>query len=80
MTATITKPTLLEAVLDCMDIAYWHYRDVTGECGDCRRHPANVCADPDHQDANASALWCEEYRKQVERSPEVLAALGGERS
>jgi hypothetical protein len=84
--ATLTRPaTLRETVLDALHDAYWWQRGEIDDCPVCRKSPAGVCADPDHQEANARALAYEDARNQIERTPgnpEVLAVLpeAGERS
>jgi hypothetical protein len=79
-TATVTAPPSLRAViLDALHTAYWAERGEIEDCAVCRRHPAGVCADPDHQDAHARTAEYEEARKRIEFSPgdaEVLAVCG----
>ena len=79
-TPVITRPDLRAVILDALNDAYWCHRGEIEDCAACRVHPAGVCADPDHQTANAHARDYEEARKQIERSPEspdVLAVLAG---
>ena len=84
-TATILGATLREVLLDALTDGYWYQRGEVEDCGHCRRAPAGVCADPDHQDALTRSLEYEEARKRLHYTPEdgeVLAALaaleGGE--
>ena len=77
MTATISKPTLREVLLDALEDAYWLRRGQIAGCRDCARVPAGVCAD--HQADNDAAFEYDEARKQLQRTPghpEVLAVLG----
>lgn len=78
--ATATKPTLLEVLLDALHDGYWYQKGEVEGCGHCRRSPGGVCADRDHQEANARALEYDAARKQIERSPGVLDRLVPERS
>ena len=79
MSATLTKPSLLEVVLDALDEAYWHRRAEVQGCRDCARNPAGICLD--HEADNAAAAEFEEARKRLQRTPddpEVAALLNGE--
>jgi hypothetical protein len=79
--AKATGPSLRDVLIDALDDAYWFQRGEVEDCPRCRRSPAGVCPDPDHQNANARALEYEEARKQMQRTPgdpEVLAVLGSE--
>ena len=79
-TATTTKPTLRDILLDSLEDAYWFRKGEVEDCPACRRNPAGVCADLDHQNASVLAQDYEEARKQLQRNPEcpeVLAVLAG---
>lgn len=81
MTATTEAPaTLREVILDALEDAYWLHKGEVEGCSACRKQPAGICPDPDHQNANAHALDYAEARKQIQRNPgdpEVLAVLAG---
>jgi hypothetical protein len=88
-TETITRPTLREIILDSLTDAYWYRKGEVEDCPACRRNPAGVCADEDHQLSAAAALFYEQARKRIESAPgdpevldllcgNVMAALGGE--
>jgi hypothetical protein len=79
--ATVTRPTLREIVLDALTDAYWYRRGEVEDCHQCRRSPAGVCADEDHQLSLATSQFYEEARKRLENAPsdaEVVALLGTE--
>ena len=73
----ITRPSLLEVVLDALTDAFYARRAEIEGCRDCARNPAGICAD--HEADNALALSYEEARKQIEHSSdeEVAALLNG---
>ena len=73
----ITRPSLLEVVLDALTDAYYARRAEIEGCRDCTRTPAGICAD--HEADNALAFSYEEARKQIEHASdrEVLALLNG---
>jgi hypothetical protein len=78
---TITPPTLREIVLDSLTDAYWYRKGEVEDCPACRRSPAGVCADEDHQLSLAASQFYEEARKRLENAPsdaEVVALLGAE--
>jgi hypothetical protein len=86
MTATLTKPSLREVVIDALHEAYWSRRANVEGCRDCTRNPAGICAD--HQADNDAAFEYEQARKRIEHSPgdpevmdlfagNVMAALSG---
>jgi hypothetical protein len=77
----MTAPTLREIVLDSLVDAYWYRKGEVEDCPACRRSPAGVCADEDHQLSLAASRFYEEARKLLERQPgdpEVVALLGAE--
>jgi hypothetical protein len=79
-TATITRPSLREVILDALNDAFWQQRAEIEDCAGCRKNPAGVCPDRDHQEANTRAVEYDEARKQLERNPEhpeVLSVLAG---
>ena len=84
MSATLTKPTLREILLDALEDGYWYQKGEVEDCGHCRNSVTGACADPDHQNAAARAHEYDEARKQLQRNPEhpevlaVLAATEGE--
>jgi hypothetical protein len=76
-TATATKPTLREILLDALNDAYYSRRANVEECRFCAKQPAGV--GPCHQEDSDLCRDYEDARKQIERSPgnpEVLAVLG----
>ena len=73
-TATILGATLREVLLDALTDGYWYQRGEVEDCGHCRRAPAGVCADPDHQAANGRALEYEAARKRLQGTPEEAPA------
>ena len=76
----ITRPSLREIILDALTDAFWCRKGEVEDCPACRRSPAGVCADEDHQLSLAAALFYEEARKQIEHQPgdpEVVAVLAG---
>ena len=80
MTETLTVPSLREVLLDALDDGYWYRKGEVEDCAACRKAPAGVCADLDHQNSLAMALEYEEARKQIQQSPghpEVLAVFAG---
>ena len=77
-TATVTRPTLREVILDALDDAYWYRKGEIEDCRDCTRNPAGICGD--HEADNDLARSYEEARRQLQQSPghpEVLAVLAG---
>ena len=77
----ITRPSLREIILDALTDAFWCRKGEVEDCPACRRSPAGVCADEDHQLSLTAALLYEDARKQLERQPgdpEVVALLGAE--
>lgn len=79
-TETTAKPTLREIILDSLTDAYWYRKGEVEDCQNCRKAPAGVCADEDHQLSLAAALFYEEARKQMQNAPgdaEVLALVRG---
>jgi hypothetical protein len=82
MTApAIGHPTLREIVADALVDAYWYRKGKVEDCPACRRSPAGVCADEDHQLSLAASRFYEDARKQLENAPsdaEVVALLGAE--
>ena len=79
-TPTITRPSLREVVIDALHDAYWSHQGEVEDCAACRKAPAGVCADLDHQNSLAMALEYEQARKQIQHTPgdpEVLAVFAG---
>ena len=85
MTATATRPTLREIILDALSDAYYSRRANVEECAFCAKQPAGV--GPCHQEDSDLSRDYENARKQVERSladpgtaDELAALLGTEGS
>jgi hypothetical protein len=77
-TPTLARPDLRAILLDALEDAFWFQKGEVEDCGHCRNSVTGVCADRDHQDANARAVEFENARKQLQRNPEcpeVLAVL-----
>jgi hypothetical protein len=65
-TATSTRPSLREIVLDALNDAYYSRRANVEECRACTRQPAGVC--PDHLDDSDLSRAYEDARRQIEGS------------
>ena len=80
MSATITKPSLAEIILDALSDAYWSRVANVEECKACPKQPTEIC--PEHEADAAAAQDYEEARKRISEAAsdtEVLALLAGER-
>jgi hypothetical protein len=66
MSATATRPSLREILLDALSDAYDFRKDATVDCTACKRQPTGICGD--HQADHEAAGEYEAARKQIEGS------------
>ena len=80
MSATLTKPSLLEVVNDALNDAYWSRRANVEECLTCAKNPAGVSTC--HEEDWHYVCEYEEARKRiaatVSTDMELVALLNGE--